>query len=261
LFNIYFEPCSTLLIWFSPARKQTPATRRTTMFQSLSLLLRSMSTNASAQMDQTLALPLLREHIQEAARSVQHTRHATALLCAQKQQEEKRLTSVLAKIADLESRTREAIAANHTELSMEGATAILNLEKEAQSLKDNIALYSAEETRLRALVLDAENRLRSLDRGARVASAKALSAKMQGQALPTVNGLDGAEERLRQIQDRQDIEQATRDAAKSLIQEGRTESIREKLANAGFGAPLEQGVQDILARLKATPTPTLSKAS
>ena len=94
-------------------------------------------------------------------------RRALALSMAQEAQEEPRLEDAARRIADLEDRTRQALAAGRDDLATEAAEAIAGLEAEQGARRNAQALFSAEAARLRRIVADTEARLADLDRGRR----------------------------------------------------------------------------------------------
>lgn len=234
------------------------------MFRNLSLLLRAGMRASTAPAATAAALPLLREEIAQAARAVQDTRRATALLAAQGAAESGKLAQARARQADIEARAIKALAAGEEALALEAASLLAAMETEIAGMAEGVAVYTREEQRMRAQLVEAEARLRALERGSRVAQARALGARMQGTAAPLAEGLEGAEDRLRSIQERQDLEEATRGALRTLHQEGQADALRDKLAAAGFGAPTHTGAQEVLARLRAkmaeAPTPVPSQA-
>ena len=102
---------------------------------------------------------------------------------------------------------------------------------------------------MRKVLLECETRLRALDRGARIAQVRSLSTRMQGQV--SHQGLDSAEDRLRHLQDQQEMEQTTQSALYALTHEGQADDIRDRLAQAGFGAPTKPDMNALWERLKA----------
>jgi phage shock protein A len=258
ILHSFFELCSFFILnlvhqhtyGLSEAADKPARTRRTTMLHTLSLLLRAGWRAPKAQTETTFALPLLREEIALAAQAVQNARRATAVLAAQGVQERQRLDQAQAKVADIEERTVAALAAGNDALAREAAGVLLTLERDVASLRTSVAVYTEEEAKMRADLQTAETRLRDLDRGSRVVAARALGARMEGSNAPALAGLDGAEERLRAIVERQHMDAAVRAATRGLHQEGQTEAVRDKLAAAGFGQPTTTGVEDVIARLR-----------
>lgn len=221
------------------------------MFHNLSLLLRAGLRGATRPAATAAALPLLREEIVQAAHAVQDARRATAVLAAQGAAEAKRLSEARGRHADIEARATQALSAGEETLALEAAGLLAAMETEIAGMAEGLEVYKREEARMRAQLSEAEARLRALERGSRVAEARALGARMQGTATPLAEGLEGAEERLRAIQEHQDLAEATRGALRSLQQEGQANAVRDKLAAAGFGAPTHTKAQDVLERLRA----------
>ncbi len=136
-------------------------------------LLRGRAAEAAEAVADQNALPLLDQQIRDAAAALGRARRALALAMAQQAQETPRLEDAARRIADLEDRARQALAADREDLATEAAEAIAELEAEQSARRNAQALFAAEAARLRRIVADTEARLAELDRGRRLARAAA----------------------------------------------------------------------------------------
>lgn len=212
--------------------------------------MRSVVGNSLHNAQVVISLPFLREEIREASRTVRDVRQATAVVSAHCILEKKKLKNIKDQIIDLESRTLEALAAKRDDLARQAAGVLVKLHREVLSLSQSVTVYEVEEARLREQLIVIEERLRDLDRGERVAKAKDIGNRVCGVNVLQTQGLENAENLLKKIQERQEIECMTRDAVMSLKFEEQTGSVCEKLADAGFGKSSHLGVETILEDLR-----------
>ena len=222
-------------------------------------LLRGRAAEAAEAVADQNALPLLDQQIRDAAAALGRARRALALAMAQQAQETPRLEDAARRIADLEDRARQALAAGREDLATEAAEAIAELEAEQSARRNAQALFAAEAARLRRIVADTEARLAELDRGRRLARAAAAVRGMHGDRLGTAPlheaTLAEAEATLARLRERQAEAAAAKDALDGLEAERRPASVAERLAEAGFGPPVRPTAAAVLARLRATATP------
>ena len=221
-------------------------------------LLRGRAAEAAEAVADQNALPLLDQQIRDAAAALGRARRALAM--AQQAQETPRLEDAARRIADLEDRARQALAADREDLATEAAEAIAELEAEQSARRNAQALFAAEAARLRRIVADTETRLAELDRGRRLARAAAAVRGMHGDRLGTAPlheaTLAEAEATLARLRERQAEAAAAQDALDGLEAERRPASVAERLAEAGFGPPVRPTAAAVLVRLRATVTPT-----
>jgi phage shock protein A len=175
---------------------------------------------------------------------------------AQEAQEAPRLKDATRRIADLEDRARQALAAAREDLATEAAEAIAGLEAEQSARRTAQALFAAEAARLRRIVADTEARLADLDRGRRLARATAAVRGLHGDriaAAPLQEAtLAEAEATLARLRERQAEAAAAQEALDGLEAERRPATAAERLAEAGFGPPVRPTAAAVLARLRAS---------
>ncbi len=222
-------------------------------------LLRGRAAEAVEAVADGNALPLLDQQIRDAAAVFGRARRALALAIAQEAQEAPRSEDAARRIADLEDRARQALAAGREDLATEAAEAIAGLEAERAARRTAQALFAAEAARLRRTVADTEARLADLDRGRRLARATAAVHALHGDRIAAAPlheaTLAEAEATLARLRERQAEAAAAQAALDGLEAERRPASVAERLAEAGFGPPVRPTAADVLARLRAAPTP------
>ncbi|MGO6984550.1 PspA/IM30 family protein [Rhizobium leguminosarum] len=226
------------------------------MFKLISILLRGRAHDAEQAFADRNAVPLLAQQIRDAAQSIQSARRSVAVAIAQNEQERVQHATIVARIADLEVRASAALAKGNEGLAREAAEAIAYLEAERDASEKAQSQFTTSIDKLKAIVRASEARLQELQRGERLAratqEAQKLDVVVAGPGLAT---LDDAEETLARLRLRQSQNELTAAALKDMEGAIRPAGIIEKLANAGFGAPLRSSADDVLERLKSRITP------
>ena len=219
------------------------------MFKLFVTLLRGRNADAADALTNTLALPILRQQLRDCAGGVETARRAVAMVMAYAERERKAAARISAQLADLETRTLDALSKGRDDLATEAAGAIAQLEAEAATTARALATYDAEIAHLRGVLSDAETRLRDLQRGQRLAVATDHTQRLHGTA--AVATLSVAEATLARLQDRQSNTEVARAAALELSASTNAEAMQNRLAAAGCGARLRPDAASVLQRLKA----------
>ncbi|MBB3133882.1 phage shock protein A [Rhizobium pisi] len=226
------------------------------MFKLISILLRGRAHDAEQAFADRNAVPLLAQQIRDAAQSIQSARRSVAVAIAQNEQEKVQHGAIVTRIADLETRATAALAKGNEGLAREAAEAIAFLEAERDASEKAQAQFTQAIDKLKGIVRASEARLQELQRGERLARATEEAQKLDvAVAGPGFATLDDAEETLARLRLRQSQNELTAAALKDMEGAIRPAGIIEKLANAGFGAPLRSSADDVLARLKSRITP------
>ncbi|MBB3161342.1 PspA/IM30 family protein [Rhizobium laguerreae] len=226
------------------------------MFKLISILLRGRAHDAEQAFADRHAVPLLSQQIRDAAQSIQSARRSVAVAIAQNEQEKVQHGAIVARIADLETRASAALAKGNEGLAREAAEAIAYLEAERDASEKAQSQFTSAIDKLKGIVRASEARLQELQRGERLARATQEAQKLDvAVAGPGLATLDDAEETLARLRLRQSQNELTAAALKDMEGAIRPAGIIEKLANAGFGAPLRTSADDVLARLKSRITP------
>ncbi len=222
------------------------------MFNAILTLIRGRAFEAEQAFIDRNAVPLLAQQIRDAASAIQSARRAVAVAVAQNEQEKSQHAAIAGRIADLENRAVAALQKGNDELARQAAEAIAQLEAERDASEKAQAQFTATIGKLKATVRAAEARLQELQRGERLARATEQTQKLTA-ACDDNSGLatlDEAEETLARLQAYQNRCEIAASTMKEMDAASRQATIIEKLANAGFGAPLGPSADDVLARLR-----------
>lgn len=222
------------------------------MFKLFVTLLRGRNADAAETLTDTLALPILRQQLRDCANGVETSRRAVAMVMAYAERERKSADRIAAQLTDLETRALDALAKGRDDLAAEAAGAIAQLEAEAATTARALATYDSEIADLRGVLVDAEARLRDLQRGQRLAIATDHTQRLRGTAAVSATAtLNDAETTLARLQERQANTEASRAAVLELSASTNAEAMQNRLAAAGCGAPLRPDAASVLQRLKA----------
>ncbi|OCJ00274.1 PspA family regulator [Rhizobium sp. AC27/96] len=223
------------------------------MFNVILTLIRGRAHDAEQAFIDRNAVPLLAQQIRDAASAIQSARRAVAIAVAQNEQEKSQHAALAGRIADLETRAVAALQKGSEELARQAAETIAQLEAERDASEKAQAQFTQTIDKLKATVRASEARLQELQRGERLARATEQTQKLSA-ACEDNSGLatlDDAEETLARLRAYQDRCQIAASAMKEMDAASRQTVIIEKLANAGFGAPLGPSADDVLARLRS----------
>jgi phage shock protein A len=222
------------------------------MFNVILTLIRGRAHDAEQAFTDRNAMPLLAQQIRDAANAIQSARRAVAIAVAQNEQEKSQHAAIVGRIEDLETRAVAALQKGSDELARQAAETIAQLEAERDASEKAQAQFTQTIDKLKAIVRASEARLQELQRGERLARATEQTQKLSA-ACEDNSGLatlDDAEETLARLRAYQDRCQIAASAMKEMDAASRQTVIIEKLANAGFGAPLGPSADDVLARLR-----------
>lgn len=221
------------------------------MFKLISTLWRGAAYDAEQAFADHHAMPLLAQQIRDAAQSIQSARRSVAIAIAQNEQEKQQHATIIARIDDLETRACAALAKGDEELAREAAKAIAYLEAERDQSAKAQAQFATAIDKLKAIVRASETRLQELQRGQRLVRATYEAQKLNASAGDSgLATLDDAEHTLARLQSRMNQAEITASALKDMESASSPVEIVERLANAGYGAPLRTSADDILIRLR-----------
>lgn len=221
------------------------------MLKKLFTLVRGRSADASQSFLDANAIALLRQQMRDAANGVDKSRKAIAVIMAYAQREKTSLAAINDKITDLETRACDALAKDREDLALEAATTIANLEAERDATQITIETYSTEITRLRSDLSQSEALLGELKRGQRIVEATSKTQKLRGNSPATSQAnLSDASATLERLQERQSQSKETMKALAELSASDSADSLSDRLAAAGMGAPKSTSAEDVLKRLK-----------
>ncbi|MDX8433230.1 PspA/IM30 family protein [Mesorhizobium abyssinicae] len=221
-------------------------------------LLRTLLDGAGAKAEDRLkdqfAVDLLAQRIRDAEAGLACAKQTLASLIVRQRAEQASLDQLDRRIADLETRTRSALAAGAEALAHDGASAIAELENEREVRRGTVRSLTEKTLRMRLSLEQAHRRIVDLNQG--MISARAIDAEQKAQrrlnrSIGRTASLNEAEALLARIRERSDpFEEAS---ILDEIDAGLSqEAIRGKLEEAGHGPSTKVRAQDVLERLKST---------
>ncbi|MEO6395072.1 MAG: PspA/IM30 family protein [Devosia sp.] len=225
------------------------------MFDLLSTLIKGTNAKAVETATDIFAIDLITQKIREAEAGVNNAKQALASLIMRQRAEQKALGMLRSRKATMEDRVRQALAAGNEVLAMDGATALATMENEQAVRAETVARIDERVERLRQSVERAHRRVVDLRQGAVTARAIDLERKSQKRvnaALGT-SAIEEAEALIRRVAD-QDDPLAQSEIIAEIDNSLSHKTTEDKLADAGFGPATKVRPEDILARLRTTPT-------
>ncbi|MFK0689913.1 PspA/IM30 family protein [Mesorhizobium sp. IMUNJ 23033] len=221
-------------------------------------LIRTLLDGASAKAEDRLkdqfAVDLLAQRIRDAEAGLASAKQTLASLIVRQRAEQASLDQLDRRIADLEERTRSALAATNEPLARDGAGAIAELENEREVRRATVRSLVEKTLRMRMSLEQAHRRIVDLNQG--MISARAIDAEQKAQrrlnrSIGRTASLNEAEALLARIRERSDpFEEAS---ILDEIDAGLSqEAIRGRLEDAGHGSSTKVRAQDVLDRLKST---------
>ncbi len=224
------------------------------MIKTLTLLMRgAIADNAQAIHDAN-AVTILRQQIREAAAALAGARRELAVAMAYHAAELRALDALQSRIDTLSESTRKALADGREDLARDAAVLIAALEDERADRKAAMARFASDIERLKALVSQAQGRLRDLDRGLQTARATEAvrRAGINGRRVVTLSNsaLADAEQTLARLRERHQSEDDFGEALASLEAEAASD-VEIRLKAEGYGSQ-RTDPQSVLDRLRAS---------
>lgn len=226
------------------------------MFDLLSTLIKGANAKAVENATDHFAVDLINQKIREADAGVSGAKQALATLILRQRAEQKALDLLRGRKQSLEDRVRAAIAAGNEPLAFEGANAIAEMDNEAAVRAETVARIDEKVIRLRASVEKASRRVVDLRQGAITARAIDLERKSQTRIHRAINGnsaMQEAEALIRRVAD-QDDPLAHAEIVDEIDNSLTHKTTENRLAAAGFGPATKVRAEDVLARLRTTPS-------
>lgn len=155
------------------------------MLKTVLTLMRGAAAAAEEEVVDRSALLILDQQIREAASATDRAKRALALAIAQDEAEAKRLETIIARIADLETRALAALAGGREDLVAEAAEAIATLEADRDAIREARAHFLREIGQMKSTVAGASRRLADSSAVAGLLRPPKLSADCAPAAPPT----------------------------------------------------------------------------
>ncbi len=222
------------------------------MLSTLKTLFDGANTRAETQLRDKYAIELIDQKIYEADTNLSAAKQTLASLIQRKRSEDRLISGLDSRIADLTDRASEALKADREDLAAEAATAIADMENERSRRKDTVDRLQTRILQLRTAVEAAHRRIIDLKQGAITARAIRKEQKMQIGLRKTIGNTSAADEAaalIQRVTDRDDpFEQS------QILQEidsGLTHrDMADRMADEGFGDPSKTTAKTVLDRLK-----------
>ncbi len=225
------------------------------MLKIITTLLRGAAAEAEECVFDANAIRILEQQLRDAAAALELSKRELACAMAYQAGEERAISAIEARCAELEDGARKALEAGREDLATEAAAVIAaneNERTERQAARDR---FAAEVRRLKQMAESGRARLSDLKHGLELARAQEglRRAGASGRrAIATGTGaLRDAEAtlvRIRSLQSRDDDVAAALD---ELEKQGTCENVSERLRDAGFSSEPRVKPADVLARMKA----------
>ncbi|WP_216665231.1 PspA/IM30 family protein [Pseudoruegeria sp. HB172150] len=227
------------------------------LLKSLTTILRGHVEDAAQDVVDANTVPLLRQQIRDCVAAHEAGRRAVATIAAQCAAERRTEERLAERLADLETRALAALDHGSDDLAHEAAAAIADIETELDGVHRTVAIYSREQSRLRAMVAQQKARLSELRRGERLAVAT-IAARQASRFTASAgrSTLSEAEATLTCLRERLEADEAAAAALVELDAESNADAVRDRLADHGFGTPVRVTADAVIARLRARQTAT-----
>jgi phage shock protein A len=225
------------------------------MLKILTTLVRGAAAEAGEAAFDANATRILAQQLRDAHSALELARRELAFAMGHRTQEQRAHDQLVARNAELEQATVEAMNAGREDLAQEAAAQIAANEDDLKRRKTAIERLDVDIAKLKRRQDDGERRLEALKRGLEISRAQEAlrRAGAHGDKAMTLGtgALKEAEATLARIQTIHQKETDARAALDELEDAAKSDTIDAKLANAGFGANRKTDPADILARLKA----------
>jgi len=224
-------------------------------------LLKTLITGANAQAEEALtdrfAIDLIEQKIREADAGLSAAKNTLASLIVRQRNEERHLSRLNEEIADLEKRAGLALQDGNEGLATDAAKAIADLINEQAIRQSTVDQLNQRVLRMQAAVAKANRRIIDLRQGmisARAVDAERRAQKSLNRTIGNSTAMRDAETLINRVMTADDpLEQS--DVLDEIDAGLNGASIRDRLAQAGYGDRTKVTAGDVLARLKAASAP------
>ena len=224
-------------------------------------LLKTLITGANAQAEEALtdhfAIDLIEQKIREADGGLSAAKNTLASLIVRQRNEERHLGRLTAEIADLEKRAGLALEDGNENLAVDAAAAIADLSNEQGIRQATVDQLGQRVLRMQATISKANRRIIDLRQGmisARAVDAERRAQKSLNRTIGNSTAMRDAETLINRVMTADDpLEQS--DVLDEIDAGLNGASIRDRLAQAGYGDRTKVTAGDVLARLKAASAP------
>lgn len=208
---------------------------------------------AETALEDANAIDLIDLKIKDSEANLSSAKNTLASLIIRQRGEQKSLTRIDRQVADLEERAGQALAARKDDLARDAAEAIAELEDEAALRRQTCDGIGDRIEKIRRSIEKAHRRLVSLKQGAQAAKSVAMERKAQksiNRSIDTTTSFAEAERLISKVTNMSDPFEEGQ--VLEEIDEGLSRrNIKDRMAEAGFGAATKTRADDVLERLAA----------
>lgn len=223
------------------------------MFKTIETLFRGASARAEEKVTDKYAIELIEQKLRDGQSALADAKASLATLIQRQRSEQKQLSNLEGRIADLTKRAGEAIEKGADDLAGEAANAIATMENEMTIRRETLGRVETRIVRLRGSVETANRRMIDLRQGAIAAKAVRREANTQRRintSLAGATSMDDAEALISRVVNADDPYEESEILAE--IDRGlEGQDIAEKMADQGFGAVGKSTRDSVLERLKS----------
>ena len=221
------------------------------MFELITTIFKGTQARATDRVRDHYAVDLLEQKVREADNDLASAKQTLATLILRERNEARALQGVRKRIEDLEDRVTQALDAGKDDLARDGATAIADLENEAETRSRTVASLEDKVARMRLSIEKTNRRIIDLKQG--MIEAKAIDAEHAAQrrmnrSIGKGTNIREAEALIKRVREREDPVEMT-EVLDEIDQDLDHSNAAEKLAANGFGDSGKTSADDVLARL------------
>ncbi len=222
------------------------------MFKTLSTLIAGVNARSEDRVRDAFAIELIDQKIREADTSLRAAKATLASLIQRQRSEERQRDALKNRIKDMMARAQSALDNGRAELAGEAAQAVAQMENELTIRLETCARLDQKVIRLRNSIEAGHRRIIDLKQGAIQARVVRREQAIQSKLNSTIghtSSTEEAEELIKRVMGRDDpFEQS--EILREIDHDLGHETLRDRMADQGFGPATRTTADDILARLK-----------
>jgi len=223
------------------------------MLKMFRAILAGQSVRAERSIEIQNAALIIEGKVAEAERGQSQAKTALAALITRTKSERRALGALEKRIADLESRIRQALEAQQTKLAEDAAQMLASMENERHLRQETLRRSDEKAQRLKLAIEKTHRQLIDLQQGLMTARAIGSERRAFRQVKGDINARSAIRDgeavlqRLLRSEDPVDLMESLDEIEADLS----GDRIIQDMTNAGFGDPLKLRGADILARIKS----------
>ncbi len=224
------------------------------MFKTLATLIHGQNARAEDRVRDAFAIELIDQKIRESENSLRAAKSTLASLIQRQRSEEKQHAALKNRINDLTDRAKEAVDNDREDMAAEAARAIASMENELCVRTETLDRLDQKVMRLRSSIESGHRRIIDLKQGAIQARAvrREQSIQMQMSRTGVTSGsVEEAEELISRVLGKDDPFERSEILA-DINRDLNSDTLTDRMADAGFGNATRSTADDVLARLKSS---------